>query len=166
MSPQSTPPTPAPCAPASDAGFGALPAPNPVPLPGRPPRDHRAVMRWLWIAAGAVACAIGFVGLVVPGLPSTVFFILAAGCFSRGSDRMYNWLVSLPHVGSLVRDYHAGLGMPRSAKIWATVIMGVCVAAGSLALPAWWQVAIAFGAAGIGAACIWFFIPTRTQRPP
>ena len=56
-------------------------------------------------------------------MPSTVFFILAAYFFSRSSKRFLAWLLSLPKVGPLVRDYRSGLGMPRKAKIFALCML-------------------------------------------
>jgi len=63
------------------------------------------------------------VGIVVPGLPSTVFFIIAAWCFARSSPRFERWVLDLPHVGPLVRDYRAGFGMPRRAKAMAVCMI-------------------------------------------
>ena len=51
--------------------------------------------------------AIGSVGVVVPGLPTTVFFIVAAACFSRSSSRFEQWVLTRPYVGPMVRDYRA-----------------------------------------------------------
>ena len=68
---------------------------------------------------GLALVGIGAVGIVVPGLPSTIFFILAAAAFSRSSARLERWLLSLPAIGPMVRDYRAGLGMRRRAKIAA-----------------------------------------------
>ena len=76
-------------------------------------------MRLLYLAGGLLCVGIGGVGVVVPGLPSTVFFIMAAWCFSRSSERLENWVLNLPGIGPLVRDYRSGLGMPRRAKIAA-----------------------------------------------
>jgi len=84
--------------------------------------------RWLWMAGGFVAVAVGSVGVVVPGLPTTGFFVLAASCFARSSPRFEQWVLDLPGVGPMVRDYRGGLGMPRRAKALAITMMIVAVA--------------------------------------
>lgn len=78
-----------------------------------------APIRGLWAAAGLLFVAVGGIGVVVPGLPSTIFFILAAACFTRSSPRLESWLLGLPRIGAAVRDYRAGLGMPARAKVAA-----------------------------------------------
>jgi len=90
------------------------------------------IRRSLWFGVGWVAVAIGSIGIVVPGLPTTVFFIIAASCFARSSPRFERWVLELPKVGPLVRDYRAGLGMPRRAKVWAIAVMVVFAGASIL----------------------------------
>jgi uncharacterized membrane protein YbaN (DUF454 family) len=89
---------------------------------------HHRPTRWLWTGAGFVAVAIGSVGVVVPGLPTTGFFILAASCFARSSPRFEQWVLDLPGVGPMVRDHRDGLGMPRRAKAMAISMMVAAVA--------------------------------------
>lgn len=127
------------------------------------PRGPRGPRRWLWITAGFVACGLGFAGMLLPGLPSTVFFLLAAACFSRGSHRLLRWLLSLPKVGPMVRDYRAGLGMPLSAKVTATVLMGFFVALSLSSLPYPWLRVLVVGLAAVGAMVIWRHVPTRPR---
>jgi uncharacterized membrane protein YbaN (DUF454 family) len=76
-------------------------------------------MRAAWFVAGWLFVALGGIGVVVPGLPTTGFFVLAASCFARSSPRFERWVLRLPGVGPMVRDYRSGLGMPRRAKVWA-----------------------------------------------
>lgn len=69
-----------------------------------------------WVALGFILTGLGFVGLILPGLPGTIWFILAAGAFSRGDPRWEAWLLSRPVVGQMILDYRAGMGMPLRAK--------------------------------------------------
>ncbi len=91
-------------------------------------------MRLLYLTSGLGFVAIGGVGVIVPGLPTTVFFIMAAWCFSRSSERLENWVLNLPGIGPMVRDYRSGLGMPRRAKIAAVscIVVAVALSAGLL----------------------------------
>ncbi len=88
---------------------------------------HSPLARACWFALGWVCVALGGVGVVVPGLPSTGFFVGAAGCFSRSSPRFERWVLNLPGVGPLVRDYRAGLGMPLRAKKTALIMMWTAI---------------------------------------
>lgn len=121
-----------------------------------------AVTRALWMAVGFLSVGVGVIGIIVPGLPTTVFFVVAAGCFSRSSPRFEQWVLNLPTIGPMVRDYRAGLGMPRKAKVAA--ITSIVVACSLSAFVAVDRVAIkvAILAAGaIGIAWILWRIPTR-----
>ncbi|MGH8976441.1 MAG: YbaN family protein [Acidimicrobiia bacterium] len=92
-------------------------------VPAPPSQVRTGARRWLWFGLGWCAVAVGSIGIVVPGLPTTVFFIVAASCFARSSPRFEQWVLGLPSVGPLVRDYRAGLGMSRRAKAFAISTM-------------------------------------------
>jgi uncharacterized membrane protein YbaN (DUF454 family) len=47
--------------------------------------------RWAWLVAGWLAVAVGTAGVVVPGLPTTGPFVLAASCFAKSSSRFERW---------------------------------------------------------------------------
>ncbi len=80
-----------------------------------------------------VLTAIGMVGIIVPGLPTTIFMILAAGCFFRSSTKMYHWVVSHPLFGDQVVCFREGAGMPKKAKylsivtMWAFIMFAVFI---------------------------------------
>ncbi|MFB9992955.1 YbaN family protein [Deinococcus oregonensis] len=96
-----------------------------MPTPPRP-------IRPLWVILGFLLTGIGFVGLILPGFPGTVWFVLAAAAFARGDPRWEAWLLSRPVIGQLVSDYRAGRGMPLRAKWVACVCIVLAV---SLSLP-------------------------------
>jgi uncharacterized membrane protein YbaN (DUF454 family) len=115
------------------------------------------------MGTGLFLVGLGTLGAVVPGLPTTVFFIGAAACFARSSPRLERWVLGLPHVGPLVRDYRDGLGMPRRAKAVANVAIAFAVTLSALALPSWAArvAVIALGLVGIG--YVTWGVPTRER---
>ena len=132
---------------------------EPRALPRRGP-----VARAGWLVVGLVAVGVGTIGIVVPGLPTTVFFIVAAWCFSRSSPRLERWVLNLPRVGPMVGDYRAGLGMPLRAKAIAISMIAVFVTLSVvLFIGSWpWRlVVLALGV--IGVAYIILRVPTREQ---
>ncbi|CAN5666236.1 YbaN family protein [soil metagenome] len=122
---------------------------------------HRSV-RAAWILVGFAAVAVGGVGVVVPGLPTTVFFIIAAWAFSRSSPRFERWVLDLPGVGSLVRDHRDGLGMPRRAKVIAiAMIVVACTLSATFGFSTWTPRLIVGAAGAVGVAWILLRVPTR-----
>ena len=86
----------------------------------------------LFIAVGSISLGIGIVGIVVSLLPTTPFLLLAAYCYSRGSKRLYDTLLSNKLIGSYLRNYLDGKAMSLKAKIWSlSILWGVigCTAA-------------------------------------
>mgnify|MGYP001339503724 CR=1 FL=1 len=151
--PATPPPVEPSTAPAIDPAIGRAP---------EPPATSR-VARVAWVSVGCIAVGLGTLGMFLPVLPTTGFFVLAAGAFSRGSPRLERWVLGLPTIGPLVRDYRLGLGMPRRAKVLAISTMWLAITASSvLALrdrPAFIALAVALGL--IGTAWILWRIPTR-----
>ena len=123
--------------------------------------------RWAWLALGFLCVGLGGIGAVVPGLPTTVFFVMAAACFSRSSPRFERWVLTRPGVGPLVRDYRAGLGMPKRAKIAAvSSIVVMCGLSAGLAVSAWWVRLLILAAGAVGVGWILWRIPTRVATTP
>lgn len=121
------------------------------------------LIRALWLVAGLVCVALGSVGVIVPGLPTTVFFILAAACFTRSSPRLERWVLDLPRVGPMVRDYRAGLGMPRRAKVTAISMIIVFSGVAVVVLSPLWARGVVGAAAVVGVWYVGFRVPTRER---
>lgn len=131
---------------------------------GGAPRLRRGPAAWLWFAAGWVAVGLGGLGVVVPGLPTTVFFIVAATCFARCSPRFERWVLDLPRVGRMVRDHRAGLGMPRRAKAVAVAMIVVFAGGSGIFVIENRAVGAAVVVLGlVGVAYVLFRVPTREK---
>lgn len=126
------------------------------------PLARSRVVRAGWFVGGWIAVAFGSIGIIVPGLPTTVFFIIAAACFGKSSPRFERWVLTLPRIGPMVRDHRAGLGMPRRAKAWALASMWTAIALSGVLLRDRLAIVAAVVAAGlVGTAYIAWRVPTR-----
>ncbi len=89
---------------------------------------HRSrVVRWLLWLAGSVSLALGLIGVVLPGLPTTPFILLAAACYAKASPRLHRWLLNHRFLGPMVRDWEAHRSLTRRSKTVAQVSMVVMV---------------------------------------
>jgi len=82
-------------------------------------------VRWALIAFGWLNVVIGLIGIVVPGLPTTVFLIVAFWAFSNSSEKFQNWIWYHPRFGTTIRHWHNHRVIPRRAKILAVSMMTI-----------------------------------------
>ena len=85
------------------------------------------LLRFLWVGLGCLFVGLGAIGAVVPGMPTTVFLVLAAACFIRSSQKLYDWLISNKTFGPYLKDYREGKGIPRRAKVLALSMIVIFV---------------------------------------
>ncbi len=88
----------------------------------------RAYLKTLLFLLGWCFFGIGAVGVVVPGLPTTPFMLLALWAFSRSSKRFHNWLYSHPFFGPPLQNWerHRAISLP--VKLLALVAMAGALA--------------------------------------
>ena len=95
---------------------------------GAAPTPHRSrlVRGLLWLA-GSVSLVLGLIGVVLPGLPTTPFVLLAAACYAQASPRLHAWLLNHRLTGPMLRDWEANRSLTRRTKTIAVVSMLVMV---------------------------------------
>lgn len=86
------------------------------------------VLRWLLIFSGLILVAVGVLGMFLPLLPTTVFFLLAAWCFARSSEKFYIWLHGNRYFGKYLTDYRSGNGMTLKSKVFSLSVLWVSIA--------------------------------------
>jgi hypothetical protein len=101
------------------------------PLPPPPTATQlyssRLVRGLLWIA-GSVSLVLGLIGVVLPGLPTTPFILLAAACYARASPRLHAWLLNHRWMGPMLRDWERDRSLTRRTKTVAVVSMTLMIA--------------------------------------
>ena len=93
-----------------------------------PPRPLATWLRLLLIAAGLLALGLGLLGVVLPGLPTTPFVLLAAACFARASPALHRWLLHNRLTGPMLRDWLTHRSLTRRVRWVAIGSMSAMVA--------------------------------------
>lgn len=89
---------------------------------------HLPILKVIYFFIGLLFTTVGLIGIMVPGLPTTIFMILAATCFARSSQSMYSWLTNHPLFGESILRYRRGEGMPVKAKYTSISLMWIFIA--------------------------------------
>lgn len=84
-------------------------------------------MKPFLLVCGSLSLVLGTAGIVVPLLPSTPLFLLAALCFARSSNKFYDKLMSNPLVGKRIRDYRDKRGMPLREKVITILLLWISI---------------------------------------
>lgn len=133
----------------------ASPEPTPRDVPPAPRSRGVARLGW-WLLAWA-SLGLGMLGIVVPGLPTVPFVLLAAFAAARGSSRLHEWLLGHARFGPMIRHWQAHGAVGRRTKWLAIGTMAVSGAVLWLLAPRW--------AAGIGSGIMTVIALWLWRRP-
>ena len=124
-----------------------------------PPAQREAararLQRWLYLALAYLCLGLGVIGIILPGVPTTPFVLLAAWAAARGSARLHRWLLNHRIFGPMVRDWQAQGAVSRRAKWAATLTMLVCALIFFLTAPRWWMAALGSAIMSVVATWLW-----------
>ncbi|WFF38815.1 YbaN family protein [Moraxella nasibovis] len=98
------------------------------PLDDKERLHANRMVRWAFFLLGFVFLGLGILGVVLPGLPTTVFILLAGYCWAKSSRRFYGYLLGHKIFGKMLRDWEERRAMPRFAKYLAWGMMTVSCA--------------------------------------
>ncbi len=89
------------------------------------------IINFILIIFGTAMVGVGILGIFLPLLPATPFFLLAAASYAKSSTKFYNWLTQNKWFGAYIRNYSERKSIPLSAKIisvtvlWITIICSI-----------------------------------------
>ena len=126
---------------------------------------HKA-KRALWIVGGVILVGIGTLGIFVPLLPTTIFWILAAGCFSKSHPAWAARLYDHPKYGHHLREWRDRKAISRKGKIAAC--SGIALGFALFVLGAHPNLKLDLIVGGLMAACAAFILtrPAPKASPP
>jgi len=77
----------------------------------------------VFFVIGTLSLSLGYVGIVVPGLPTTVFILIAAWAFSKCSTRFTIYLENHKIFGPIILNWQMYRGLSRRAKKMAILMI-------------------------------------------
>lgn len=83
----------------------------------------RGTRRILYIILGSLFLILGAVGVFVPLLPTTPFWLLTCWFYIRSSGKLYNRAMNNRYFGSYIRNYMVDKAIPLRSKIISVAVM-------------------------------------------
>ena len=83
--------------------------------------------RIILISLGWLCVGLGFIGIFVPGIPTTIFLIIALWAFTKSSEKLRHWLLNHKRFGPILNNWQEHKVVPRRAKILMVVLMSLAV---------------------------------------
>ena len=121
--------------------------------------NQRSALSYLYILIGGIAVLLGIIGVVVPGLPTTPFVLLASWCFYKSSPRLQAWLLQ-SFLGKYIRDYKEKGGLTTRKRLYIIALMVTMVSMSIIFFIPNTTVDIIVGVAGlIGCIVVGFVVP-------
>ena len=74
------------------------------------------IKRYLLICIAFISLFLGVIGIVLPLLPTTPFFILALACFARSSKHFHDKLLTTPYIGAILVDWESDKKIDKNRK--------------------------------------------------
>ena len=120
------------------------------------------LVRYAYLALGWVCVGLGAIGVVVPGMPTVVFLLVAVWAFARSSERFHRWLLGHPRLGPPILDWQRHGVIRRRAKLSALACMALAIVVLVFLAGFHWGATAALVAVICGAAV---FVATRPEAP-
>lgn len=74
------------------------------------------IKKGLYIFAGFLALVFGFIGIILPVLPTTPFLLLASICFFRSSEKLDKWFKGTSLYKKNLESFVVNRAMTKSQK--------------------------------------------------
>lgn len=87
-------------------------------------------MKILFKILGFIFLGIGCIGMALPLLPTTPFFLIAAFFFAKSSKKLHDWFISTnlykKNLDSFVNEKSMTIKTKLSILISVTILLGIC----------------------------------------
>ena len=86
------------------------------------------IKKYLWLGLGFASLGMAYVGVIVPGIPFSIFLVFAAYCFAKSSKRMHDWLYNHKYFGPFLTNWTQKSVFPTKGKYAMILVMASSLA--------------------------------------
>ena len=86
------------------------------------------IKKYIWMALGFLSLGMAYVGLILPGIPFSIFLVFAAYCFAKSSKRMHDWLYNHKYFGPFLTNWVQKRVFPTKGKYAMVIVMSSSLA--------------------------------------
>jgi uncharacterized protein len=123
------------------------------------PSGLSSLRRWLLAAVGVVFVGVAALGVVVPGLPTTLFLIMATWCFTRSCPWLERKLIQVPLFRPFLPYLQPGAPLSKRSQLIALTAMWTAITVSITTLAATgtagtWTLVLIFAAGVAGTVAV------------
>lgn len=85
------------------------------------------IRKTLWLILGFLSLGMAYIGVVLPGIPFSIFLVFAAYCFSKSSKRMHRWIYNHKYFGPFLTNWIQKKVFPQKGKYAMIIVMSSSV---------------------------------------
>lgn len=87
-------------------------------------------MKFIYLVIGVLCLGLGTLGIALPILPTTPFFLVSAFCFAKSSARLHKWFLSTALYHNHLEGFVEKRTMPLKTKVMIMVSVTIMLAVG------------------------------------
>ena len=74
------------------------------------------------LSLGWMCVGLAFLGIFVPGIPTTPFLLVALWAFAQSSKKFHAWLLNHKKFGPMLKNWESHKVVPKNAKILMVIL--------------------------------------------
>ena len=118
--------------------------------------------RLILLGIGWVCVGLAFIGVFVPGIPTTIFLIVALWAFARSSTVFHSWLLNHKKFGPILNNWQTHKVVPPRAKILMVILQASAIIIIHYSIN---NVFVTFGLAIILILVAWYVLLLPSKAP-
>lgn len=119
--------------------------------------------RLIYILLGTLFLILGAIGIFVPLLPTTPFWLLTCWFYIRSSEKLYNRAMSNRYFGTYIKNFMVDKAIPMRSKIISIAVMWLSTILTSLFLIEYLWIKILLVLISVGVTWHIVSFPTKNE---